>query len=84
MSDSHRRLVERSAADLQPESNRAIRRATRDAGYRFAFYVENGCTRGGVDRYRIQRIESLRKEIGWRFLWKVLTASRTLTWSEAS
>jgi peptidoglycan/xylan/chitin deacetylase (PgdA/CDA1 family) len=44
------------------------------AGYRAAFTVDPGVARQGVDNYLIPRIEILRADRGWRFLWKVVAA----------
>jgi len=54
-------------------------RAVGDAGLQAGFTVVPGRVRPGNDPYQIPRIEILRRDVGWRFLWKVMTAGR-LTW----
>ena len=56
-------------------SNLAVRRAVRNAGLQAAFTVDLGCARQGRDPYLIPRIEILRQDTGWKFLWKVIRAT---------
>jgi peptidoglycan/xylan/chitin deacetylase (PgdA/CDA1 family)/GT2 family glycosyltransferase len=56
------------------ESDERVRQAVERAAYQAAFTVEPGFVRRGVDPYRIPRIEILRRDVGWRFRWKVRVA----------
>lgn len=56
------------------ESDERVRRAVESAGCLAAFTVEPGFVRPGVDPYLIPRIEILRRDVGWRFRWKVAVA----------
>lgn len=57
------------------EWNPVVRRALKDAGFEAAFTVDTGSVRLGCDRYLIPRIQVLREDVGWRFLWKVIRAT---------
>jgi len=57
------------------EYNEQVQKATQQAGLRAAFTVEPGLAKPDVNPYQIPRIEILRKDTGWRFLWKVLRAN---------
>jgi glycosyltransferase involved in cell wall biosynthesis len=52
-----------------------VRKAVRLAGIQAAFTVKPGEVRRGQDPFALPRIEILREDNGWRFLWKVLTAA---------
>ncbi|MGH9380711.1 MAG: glycosyltransferase [Thermoanaerobaculia bacterium] len=58
------------------ESDARVERAVRAAGLQAAFTCRPGLVRAGQDPYRIPRIEILRRDAGWRFLFKVRTAGR--------
>jgi peptidoglycan/xylan/chitin deacetylase (PgdA/CDA1 family)/GT2 family glycosyltransferase len=58
------------------ERNAAARAAAREAGYAAAFTVDPGLARPGGDRFQVPRIEVLRRDRGWSFLWKVARAGR--------
>jgi peptidoglycan/xylan/chitin deacetylase (PgdA/CDA1 family)/glycosyltransferase involved in cell wall biosynthesis len=60
------------------ESDERVRRAVESAGCQGAFTVDPGFVRPNVDPYRIPRIEILRGDAGWRFLWKVAVAGPLL------
>ena len=49
-------------------------RVVGESGYEAAFTVEPGRVRSGQDAFVVPRIEILREDRGWRFLWKVLSA----------
>jgi len=53
------------------EFNASVLAAVERAGCRVGFTVEPGLARPGVEPCRIPRIEILREDVGWRFLWKV-------------
>jgi glycosyltransferase involved in cell wall biosynthesis/peptidoglycan/xylan/chitin deacetylase (PgdA/CDA1 family) len=52
--------------------NHAVRRVLRSAGLEAAFTTEPGLARQGLDPFLVPRIEILRQDTGWRFLWKVI------------
>ncbi len=58
------------------EHDLEVRRAAAAAGLAGAFTVEPGPARPGQDPFAIPRNEILRRDIGWRFLWKVVRAGR--------
>ena len=60
------------------ESNERVQSAVESAGYQIAFTVDPGFVQPGVDPYRIPRIEILRRDVGWRFRWKVAVAGPLL------
>lgn len=51
-----------------------VRRAAQRAGFTAAFTIDSGLVRPGHDPYRLPRIEVLRGDSGWRFLWKLARA----------
>lgn len=55
--------------------DKQVQKATQQAGLQAAFTVEPGTAKPDVNPYQIPRIEILRKDTGWRFLWKVLRAN---------
>ena len=46
-----------------------------ESGYEAAFTVEPGWVRPGQDVFFVPRIEILREDRGWRFIWKLLRAA---------
>jgi peptidoglycan/xylan/chitin deacetylase (PgdA/CDA1 family) len=58
------------------ESDEAVERMAAEAGYRAAFTVTPGLVHPGDNPFRIARLEVLRGDAGWRFLWKVALAGR--------
>ena len=56
------------------ESDRKVERAVEAAGFRAAFTVAPGLVRPGRDPYRLPRIEILRGDQGWKYLYKVFAA----------
>jgi peptidoglycan/xylan/chitin deacetylase (PgdA/CDA1 family) len=56
------------------ESDEAVRGAVRAAGCEAAFTVAPGVVRARSDPFQLPRIEVLRGDRGWRFLWKVFVA----------
>jgi len=57
------------------ESNARVRRAVSEAGIQAAFTIEGGRAFKGCDPFRIPRIQILRDDTGWKFLWKVISAA---------
>ena len=51
-----------------------VRSAAQRAGFTAAFTVEPGLVLPGHDPYRLPRIEVLRRDGGWRLLWKLARA----------
>lgn len=58
------------------EYNQKVQQETQAAGLQAAFTVEPGFVQPGQEPFEIPRIEILRKDKGWKFLWKVLDAGR--------
>lgn len=56
------------------EFNERVQQAVASAGCELAFTVDPGFVHLGVDPYRIPRIEILRRDVGWKFRWKVAVA----------
>ena len=56
------------------ESDRKVERAVEAAGFRAAFTVAPGLVRPGQDASRLPRIEILRGDQGWKYLYKVFAA----------
>jgi peptidoglycan/xylan/chitin deacetylase (PgdA/CDA1 family)/glycosyltransferase involved in cell wall biosynthesis len=54
------------------EQDHRVRRAAREAGLKAAFTVIAGRTHPGCDAFQVPRIEIMREDSGWRFLWKVI------------
>jgi peptidoglycan/xylan/chitin deacetylase (PgdA/CDA1 family) len=50
--------------------------AVQEVGLQAAFTVNPGCVHRGQDVYQIPRIEILRRDVGWRFWWKIAVAGR--------
>jgi GT2 family glycosyltransferase/peptidoglycan/xylan/chitin deacetylase (PgdA/CDA1 family) len=61
--------------------NERVQGAVREAGLKAAFTVVAGRVGPGHDIYQIPRIEILRADKGWRFLWKVVTAGWSINTS---
>jgi peptidoglycan/xylan/chitin deacetylase (PgdA/CDA1 family)/GT2 family glycosyltransferase len=55
-----------------------VQTATREAGLQAAFTVVAGRVCPDHDPYQIPRIEVMREDTGWRFLWKVINAGRLM------
>lgn len=58
------------------EHDERVVEAVATAGFDSAFTIDPGLVEPEVDRYRIPRIEILRGDSGWRFLWKVFAMGR--------
>lgn len=58
------------------EYNQKVQQETQAAGLQAAFTVEPGLVQSGQEPSQIPRIEILRGDVGWKFLWKVLVAGR--------
>jgi peptidoglycan/xylan/chitin deacetylase (PgdA/CDA1 family)/GT2 family glycosyltransferase len=58
------------------------RQAVQNAGLQAAFTTDAGRARPGQDPYLVPRIEILRGDSGWKFLWKVITAEYSVMPSE--
>jgi glycosyltransferase involved in cell wall biosynthesis/peptidoglycan/xylan/chitin deacetylase (PgdA/CDA1 family) len=58
------------------EHDRRVTEAVASSGFDFAFTIDPGLVQPEVDRYRIPRVEILRRDSGWRFLWKVFAMGR--------
>lgn len=56
------------------EWDRRVREAVEKGGFEAAFTTAPGRVHAGDDSYQLPRIEIMRGDIGWKFLWKVLTA----------
>jgi peptidoglycan/xylan/chitin deacetylase (PgdA/CDA1 family) len=56
------------------EYNQTVLRAVQEAGIEAAFTVIPGRVRRSQDPLQVPRIEIMRRDAGWRFLWKVLYA----------
>ena len=54
------------------EQDQRVRRAAREAGLKAAFTVIAGRTHPDHDAFQAPRIEIMREDSGWRFLWKVI------------
>jgi len=54
-----------------------VREAARHSGLLGAFTVEGGRVQPQGERYAIPRVEILRSDTGWRFVWKLLTLRAT-------
>jgi peptidoglycan/xylan/chitin deacetylase (PgdA/CDA1 family)/GT2 family glycosyltransferase len=59
----------------QGEQDRRVQQATRQAGLQAAFTVIAARTQPGCDPYQVPRIEIMREDSGWKFLWKVIFPS---------
>jgi peptidoglycan/xylan/chitin deacetylase (PgdA/CDA1 family) len=59
------------------EHSPAVREAARNAGLVGAFTVDGGRVHPQGERYAIPRVEILRSDTGWRFVWKVVTLRAT-------
>ena len=59
-----------------------VQRVVQEAGIQVAFTVVAGSVRPGHDSYQTPRIEILRGDIGWKFLWKIIAAGRSMNFSE--
>jgi glycosyltransferase involved in cell wall biosynthesis/peptidoglycan/xylan/chitin deacetylase (PgdA/CDA1 family) len=59
----------------QGEQDRRVHQATRQAGLQAAFTVIAARTQPGCDPYQVPRIEIMREDSGWKFLWKVIFPS---------
>jgi peptidoglycan/xylan/chitin deacetylase (PgdA/CDA1 family)/glycosyltransferase involved in cell wall biosynthesis len=57
------------------EQDRRVQHATRQAGLQAAFTVIAGRAQPGCDPYQVPRIEIMREDSGWKFLWKVIFLS---------
>jgi peptidoglycan/xylan/chitin deacetylase (PgdA/CDA1 family)/GT2 family glycosyltransferase len=60
------------------EHNETTQRAVREAGILAAFTVKAGLVRPSHDAYCIPRIEVMRGDTGWKFLWKVIMGGRSM------
>ncbi|HEX5467801.1 MAG TPA: glycosyltransferase [Gaiellaceae bacterium] len=58
------------------EHDEPVRQEVAAAGFTAAFTVEPGLARPGEERYAVPRLEVLRSDAGWRFVWKLLAAGR--------
>lgn len=58
------------------EYDQKVQQETQAAGIQAAFTVEPGLVQPGQEPYQIPRIEILRRDVGWKFVWKVLIAGR--------
>ncbi|AFZ13626.1 polysaccharide deacetylase [Crinalium epipsammum PCC 9333] len=56
------------------EYDENVKRAVQEAGIQAAFTVEPGLMQPNQDPYQIPRIEILREDVGWKFLWKIFFA----------
>ena len=56
--------------------DRRVRQAIEDAGLKAAFTVEPNFVQPGQEPYSVPRIEVLRGDTGWKFLWKVFVSGR--------
>lgn len=56
------------------EYNDNVKQTAQAAGIQAAFTVEPGFMQPNQDLYQIPRIEILREDVGWKFLWKVFFA----------
>jgi glycosyltransferase involved in cell wall biosynthesis len=59
------------------EHDLKVHRVIEDAGFQAAFTIEPDIVLPGQDPYQVPRIEVLRDDVGWKFLWKVLMAGRS-------
>ena len=57
------------------EYDQNMKQAMQETGIQAAFTIEPGLVRPGQDAYQVPRLEILREDIGWKFLWKVVLAS---------
>jgi glycosyltransferase involved in cell wall biosynthesis/peptidoglycan/xylan/chitin deacetylase (PgdA/CDA1 family) len=64
------RLFAYPYGDWDEKVQRAIQKADLEA----AFTVDRGIVRSGQSPYNVPRIEILRQDVGWKFLWKLATA----------
>jgi len=64
------------------EYDTRVVRAAKTAGIQAAFTVKPGVVESGDDPHQIPRIEILRADTGWRFLWKVIRCGQK--WRSAS
>jgi hypothetical protein len=56
------------------EWNHKVQQAAWEAGLQAAFTVASGRVRPGQDVYQIPHIEILRRDVGWKFRWKIALA----------
>lgn len=59
------------------EYDQKVQQETQASGLQAAFTVEPGFVQPGQEPFEIPRIEILREDKGWKFLWKVLDAGRS-------
>jgi GT2 family glycosyltransferase/peptidoglycan/xylan/chitin deacetylase (PgdA/CDA1 family) len=59
------------------EYDKKVKQVVREAGLKAAFTVQSNMVQPGQDPYQVPRIEILRGDVGWRFLWKVFIAGRS-------
>ena len=60
------------------EHDQKVHRVIEDAGFQAAFTIEPDIVLPGHDPYQVPRIEILRGDVGWKFLWKVLRPCRSM------
>ena len=56
------------------EWNQTVKQAAREAGLQAGFTIDPNLSRSNQDPYQIPRIEILRQDVGWKFLYKVVVA----------
>jgi peptidoglycan/xylan/chitin deacetylase (PgdA/CDA1 family) len=76
VTDLHANGFDRPRLFAYPEGvhDARVRQATRNARLSAAFTVDTGHVSQGHDPFEIPRIEIMRGDVGWRFLWKVINA----------
>ena len=57
--------------------DQSVQQVIQEAGLQAAFTVEPNLVQPGQNPYCVPRIEVLRDDVGWKFLWKVLMAGRS-------